>query len=717
MRGIRQLRQTGVLTTDLLLGADRLPGDYRCAYQEFFLALVRQRGFPLHTASLWNALHFGWSLELGGYLGRGVRLTMAESGPPIPVGAFVEVKLGANKIALAEVVYKEGRDPRVDALGLVEPAASGARLGRLRERAPADVCEGLVLDFAAFGDGLNDADPTVLARAQRKHLLTQDQHKVVEARYTPEDAGIDDLALFARYLLAQYGDELLATFLADFGAGVERADRWELLVRSLATVEELADDAPGLVSFGSYHLDADAYNADLLDRGDAPFGADALNGIAASVLRPPDSGSRNDHFAPSGPRPHAPTYLAAGALVREHLARSGLDEKERTLLAGPSYARLVLEANLTIARRLGEHGPGAGPGVHVRLDDEREGGGTWRTVRYDGDPPPEARFGPLMPLGLGFVEAELASARGASWASNGDGEAAARPEPAPEPAERDERGWRVPLRLIDLDHGDLPLAPEAFAMLPAGVAELIVELNDGVAQPIRRRRPLDRERRLVREMLYNPAFSPGTIVRYVVARGAPLLTVHAFPLPVPVEIEGRMLRWEFNERVFRQDLRLPPIELPKESRERSLSELIAEAFRRRGRPTEDRGLALRADEVVCALLGAEHDLALSGPILLRLQAGDYEYRAGEYVWFPRLSPRTSPRERVRLREARKESETRLRRILAPRMVQMAVRTYTRGRKGRKHASYDEALTRYHMRGLLPERLLENQTWVKPYPLG
>ena len=144
--------------------------------------------------------------------------------------------------------------------------------------------------------------------------------------------------------------------------------------------------------------------------------------------------------------------------------------------------------------------------------------------------------------------------------------------------------------------------------------------------------------------------------------------------------------------------------------------MIAEAFRQRGRPTTDGGLALRGDEVVAALLGPDHDLGMSAPIVLRLQAGDYEFRAGEYVWFRRLSPRSSPRERVRLREARADAEPRLRRILAPRMVPMIVRTYTGGRQGRKHTTYAAALDHYHMKGRLPEILRPEQTWVQPYPL-
>src|SRR6059036_2681373 len=114
------LTSGGQFTTDLLQGVERLPPDHRRAYEQYFLQVIRQRGFPLHTASLWNALYFGWSLERHCYLGRGFHLVPAESDRPLPVGSFVEVKIAGARTAWAEVAYKEGRDPeRIDDLGEV----------------------------------------------------------------------------------------------------------------------------------------------------------------------------------------------------------------------------------------------------------------------------------------------------------------------------------------------------------------------------------------------------------------------------------------------------------------------------------------------------------------------------------------------------------------------------------------------------------------------
>lgn len=700
MSGIPQLERVGLMTAELLLGVDHVPRDHQRSYQEFFLHLIRRRGFPLHTASLWNALYFGWSFETNGYLGKGVRLGLAQGGKPIPVGAFVEVKLGQNQIALAEVTYKEGRDPGIDGLGLVQPQASGSRLGLLRATEPTSVREGLVLDFDAFGEGVNDAGSVAMLRAQRRRLLTEDQHLEVEVGYGADEAGLDDLALFSHYVLEQYGDSLFEAYLRDGGADVSLEERRQLLLNSIQAIEELAQSTAGIRRFGYFNIDEGAYRADRVAAGDARFGADAFNEIVSAVVRAPAQRRALSRFENGASVRRQPVYQATAALVREHLGRHGLDVEERDLLAGPSYARMVIESNLAVVDAIGDAGQGAESNVYVRLDDEWQGGGVWRTLCQDGDAPPEMRFGPLVALGMGFSE----------------GTPTARADVAPTeppPIERTEKGWRVPLTLIDLHHRDLRLSPEAMAMLDPDADSVVVELNDGIRPASRKPRPLDRERRLIKQMLYSADFLPGVVVGYSVGFGGRLVSVRAYPLGAPVEIEGKTVRHEFNERVLRQELRLTQMESPGGARQRSLTEMIADAFRRRGRPTEDGGFALRTEEVIAALVGIDQSPVTSGPIALRLQAGDYEYRNGEYVWFPRVSRRTSPRERIRLKEATARNAPRLRSIVVPQTESMYVRTYTRGRMGSaaKHASYTAAMNKYRMRGRWPDTLLPNQTWA------
>ncbi|MHB8891190.1 MAG: hypothetical protein ACYC65_04015 [Candidatus Limnocylindrales bacterium] len=704
----------GQFTTDLLLGVERLPPDHRRAYEHYFLEVIRQRGFPLHTASLWNALHFGWSLERRCYLGRGFRLVPADSDEPQPVGSFVEVKISGGRVAWGEVVYKEGRDPeRITDLGEVAPAASGARLGLVRAHREAAVHEALVLDFKAFGDGLSDADRDDFARALRKGRLTSDFHKEVDVHYPAVDAGEDDLTLFARYSLREYGGSLFDEFLRDQGAGVGADDRWQLLLGSLQAVHEMATKAPDIRTFGAYHLDAEAYRARLRTSGDDPFGADAVKDVVDAIVEPPPP--RPGRFAGWSGGPAQAGYRSTAGLVREYLNRHAGDDTamsaaEQELLTGPAYARLVLEVNLAVTDRIGPDGLIRGSNVHVRLDDEWQGGGVWRSVRFADTPPPESRFGPLVALGLGYAES-----------SDNTSPTNAGPEHQEDlVADRSDRWWRIPLRLIDLHHRDLPVDRAAIEMLPPDVTELLVDFNDGKPGP-RRRRPLDRERRLVREMPYPITLVPGVIVAYNVGFGGQVLSAKVTPLAVPVEIEGRTVRFEFNETVLRREVGLMPIDPKTMPRSRSVVDQINEVFRQRGRPTEDGGRALRSEEVIAALFGPDASPAVKLPILLRLQTGDFEYRSPEWVWHAALSRRTSPREHVRVRAAREQNAGRIARILAPRMIPMRIRRFSTA--GGRHPSRDKVLSysmaraRYKAEHRLPETLAPNETWVRPFPLG
>ena len=704
----------GQFTTDLLLGVERLPPDHRRAYEHYFREVIRQRGFPLHTASLWNALYFGWSLERRSYLGRGFHLVPADSDQPQPVGSFVEVKISGGRVAWGEVIYKEGRDRhRITDLGEVAPAASGARLGLVRAHQEAAVHEALVIDFDAFGGGRSDAERDDFARALRKGRLTSDFHKEVDVHYAAVDAGEDDLTLFARYTLREYGDSLFDEFLRDHGAGVGAEDRWQLLLGSLQTVHEMATKTPDIRTFSAYHLDAGAFRLRLRAGGDDVFGADAVQDVVDAIVEPPQP--RTGRFAGGCGGPGQARYRSTAALVREYLSRhagddTALSATEQEMLTGPAYARLVLEVNLAVTDRIGPDGLVRGSNVHVRLDDEWQGGGVWRSVRFKDTPPPEARFGPLVALGLGYAE---------SLGSTDPLDAV--PELLEDlVAERSDRWWRIPLRLIDLHHRDLPVDRAAIEMLPPDVTELLVDFNDGTPGP-RRRRPLDRERRLVREMPYPITLVPGVIVTYNVGFGGQVLSAKVTRLAVPVEIEGRTVRFEFNEAVLRREVGLMSIDPSKMPRSRNVVDLINEVFRQRGRPTEDGGRALRSEEVIAALLGPDASPIVTLPILLRLQTGDFEYRSPEWVWHPAVSRRTSPREHVRVRAAREQTARRIAQVLAPRMIPMRIRRFTT--VGGRHPSRDKVLSytmaRAHFKAehRLPETLAPNETWVKPFPLG
>jgi hypothetical protein len=713
VRGL-ELRSGGHFTTDFLLGVDRLPEEHRRAYAEYFRDVIRQRRFPLHTASLWNALAFGWSIDRNGYLGGSMDVARLDGDNPVPVGAFVEVVIAGQRVAWAEVIHKEGRDGAlVNELGIAAPASSGARVGLLRARKEVRVREALVLDFAAF-DGLSDADADDFARAARRGRLTSDLHLEREVCYPPDAAGLDDLTLYARYVIDHYGADLFDELLRDHGRGVTEDERWDLLLASLATVEHIANNAPELRSFGSYHLDSTSYREHIRARGaDDLFGVDAINEVVGAIVEPPEPPRRNQRFG-DWREAAQPAYRCTGSLVREYLGRrtradsTDLSPEERLLLLGPGYARLVMEANLAVADRIGETGILGTTGVHVRLDDEWEGSGIWRASRFVGDPPPESRFGPLVPLGLGF-----ASSSGVDSA-----EVAASPE-SPLEIQRTDRGWRVALRLIDTHHTDLPLDAEALSMLPADAETVLLELNSGDGNPQRRSKPLDRARRLIRQVQYPIDIYPGVYVQCSVGWGGRLVTAKLTPLAVPAQIDDQVLLYEFDEAIYRREIGLAPLDLKTVRRAKTLIDQINDVFRRRGRTTADGGRALRADEVVAAVFGPDTPPEITLPVVLALQAGEFEYRNPDYVWFPRISRRTSPRERVRIDAG--HDRRRAERMLKPRMVPMGIRRF-RVESGRrpsaaKIASYDAARRSQHATNRLPETLGPLETWVEEFEIG
>ena len=677
MSGLGDLR-IGVFQSDLLLGAEQLEREDRQRYERFFRDVIRQRGFPLHTASLWNALFFGWDLETGDYLGRGLQATPARSGPAIPVGSIVEVGVG-TRIALAEVVYKEGRDDGIDEYACADPAVSGTRI-RLARSSAERTREGLILDFDAF-KGVNGE--IQFDRAARRGWLTGDRHLEVEAEYIAGDAGLDGLTLFGRRVFEEYGEDLFNDLLRDGGAGIGPDERWEYLLSSLQAVDEIANHAPGLRAFGGYHVDAEQYRHDRADQ-DGLYGDDAFRSAIRSTTRP-----RNVR---------APCYTGVGNLVREWFDRGdGTDEAEQELLNGPGYARLVLETNVAIANAIGEKG--MIEDAYVRLDDDYQGGGVWRAVAVNGTPSPETVWHPLIPLGLGYAS------------TISDLPAPASPfEDAGDPIiEASERTWTVTLRRIDLEYGDVAIPPVLLDRLPAG-DKVIVDYNDGLGTAWRRTKPVDRERRFVREIRFGLHTFPGVILRCSIA-GA-LVIVKATPLAVPKEIEGRPpLRLEYNERVFAEQSSFERLTSRSFGAARSLTSQIAEVFRARGRPTEDGGLALASTEIVTAILGPGFGPAESMPIVLALQAGDYAYRDGEYRWHPRITRRTSANDRVRIAAHRRsEAGQRLARHIAPRMVAMRIRHLHQGwhPSPGKVASYADAL-RKNRHGGSPAR--RSPTWV------
>ena len=686
MSGMR----VGQFSSELLRGAEHLAVNQRHELCVFFAAVAEQRGFPLHTAVLWNSLYFGWDLESGEYLGRGVRIEEAEDGTPIPVGAFVDIPPKTSPL-YGEVIYKEGREGRVyEGTGLVDAEVSGSRSGLNALGQPSTVKEALILDFNAFGTDFHEYDQVDFQRFVRRARLDEHHHRVVTATYQPGEPA-DDLSIYAHYLLSTYGHQLFAEFLTD-GDTLTDDDIRDLLLRSFETIHQIAKECPDLVRIGDYHIAKSVVDAALAAGPEAPLSGHEIGNIARRV-------------ADLSPRSNC-AYSAVGPMALSHLSLQGLTDEEKLMLRGPGWARLVCVLNAAVAGQVGEEGllPDE---RHLRLDDDWNWGGIWRVERYHGEPPSHSRFHPLMPLGLGY-------------ASTTDNLPSTPPRDESEPMiDVNDQQWTVTLRRVDIEYGDLPLSAAAIAELP-NESRILMETNIvGVRSLGRTNRPIDRERRLLRDINYPPEFFPGVQLRCSLTFGGKVVLVRAHPLPVPVQVEGAYLTLEHNLEVYKREMRLVPTERKHFKGTRTLADQIATVFRLHGRETDDGGKALTAEEILGRLLGSDVVPGTAHAILIALSGMDLEYDAGVYTWRPRLTRRTSARERVTIQAARSsEGGQRLTRRIARHMVAMHLRRYTaRQPSAHKIATYRQALIDHNAAHRLPEILPNGCTWVVPYRVG
>lgn len=333
---------------DVLLGLEAMDADRVAEVREYLTQLVRTRGFPLHVANLWNALYVGFDLDEAAYFAEGIdpdRLPlrqMHEQSAPLPVGAFIRVKAGAREL-WAEVVYKEGRHPRLfrddeDLFRQVDPAVSGAPATTelVNGHAVARVCEGLVLDFTAFGKELNELSDAKYARALRKGWLDEYGHLEFEALYQPpERAADDDTTAYARYLFEHHRDGMLGRLERVFLTGATDDEVWTLLIASLDTVRRIAESCPDLASWRGYFFDRGRSQSQSADEsGDAFLGAADLRHLLRELRKTPGI---------------TPGYRALRRELCEMLNGSAQHPERRALFDGPAYATTVCRVNRWIA--------------------------------------------------------------------------------------------------------------------------------------------------------------------------------------------------------------------------------------------------------------------------------------------------------------------------------------------------------------------------------
>lgn len=157
-------------------------------------------------------------------------------------------------------------------------------------------------------------------------------------------------------------------------------------------------------------------------------------------------------------------------------------------------------------------------------------------------------------------------------------------EAEPPVIEPSDKGWRVALRLRDLDRRELPIPPAVLAMLDPTATMILVDFNDELGEMYPRSgRPIDRDRGVITNVLMPKSLFPGVYARCTVGFGGHVVSMRATPLAVPVEIGGRLLRLEFHEPTFRRDALHEKLETRPVQKARTLDDQIAAVFRARGR--------------------------------------------------------------------------------------------------------------------------------------
>ncbi|MGY3205327.1 hypothetical protein ACVW19_005842 [Streptomyces sp. TE5632] len=556
-----------LLTHAMTGGYDAVPAGERERLLRYLEAVVAARPAPLHAAVAFNAVYFGYELNGDGYGGSPLRLddfpviAFGKCAPVLPVGAMVCVATGSDPL-YAEIVYKEGAHPEVDALGDVPAWVSGAPAGaegpgRPGANASPRRRERLVPDPHAFGPALS-LSPAQLHRLRtRRRWIDEDGHVLVDVCYPSREAAQhDDLTAYADYLLTTARAQLLSPYvpvsLADLvGSTHDDALRVGLL-RLLDTVRRVLASSDVLRMWGPYAMTRDFLAACWRDTG--PLGGDDLRTLAAAVERAATPARRRH-----GLTVPVTAYTAVGPRLR---AFPGAAE----LLKGVGYAAAVCRANVTLAdvvQRDSEQGLFAN-GTRVTFDDAFEGGGVWRS-RHPGDA--EDLGDPLVPAGRG-------------WTSTTTQASAPEPERTAEPvdslladdaalgpeallrSDEEEIVWQLPLRLAHLTHGCLPLRPYVAAELrrtcgphPAirfeldhvgGTLEAAETVQDTVAE-------LAGDAGRLTGVRWPLDFFPGLVLRLHWSRGGRVIRLTTTRLEQPVQAGDRVIEHCYDPCVLTRD--------------------------------------------------------------------------------------------------------------------------------------------------------------------
>ncbi|WP_410582288.1 hypothetical protein [Amycolatopsis sp. lyj-108] len=550
-----------LVTPGMLLGLGVMADEEQQRLFRYLAALVSTRTTPVHVNVAFNAVYFGFDLTVGGYVGGATNdlfslpeIHAGEENDALPVGALVKITSGGRPL-FAEVVYKEGAHPDLQDDGTVPAWLSGAPAGAVgpgqtHSDAHPLLRELLVIDTEAFGLGFS-LTHSQLDRARRAgRAMNADGHLVYNARYASrEDADLDEVAYYARYLLTRGRDQLMSAsapmplgslLTPDAGEEQYRA----ALLGLLNTVRDALgclDDR--LRTWHGYSFSRAAFGARLTD--DGPLGGPDLEMIASQLKR-----SAIHERSPRWASQPKPVHIAIGSRLR-HVRDAGQH------LVGVGYAAAVCHANSVISdyvRGDSDESTGLLPGgVSLRLDDGWQGGGVWRTKAPGG---PEALLDITQPLGLG-------------WASTlPDVELLAEPEfedsvglfePSDLVVKDSEIAWSQPMRLKYLIEGTLPLPDGAATAMRGRVPGLrLMMFHDGYELKVcQRTQDTTTELFTPRPQLsgvdWPLDFFVGIVLTCTWTRGSSVVRATSTLLEEPVIVDGEFIEHRFDKSIITRD--------------------------------------------------------------------------------------------------------------------------------------------------------------------
>jgi len=330
----------------------------------YLLAVAAARGFPVHVAAAWNALHYGYDLVHAGY---SESLLNADAFPTLdpkglhttPTGAMVLLPGGTP--VWAEVMHVELDDEAFDTDGDLPAVRSGA---------PADTRTRLraVVDPVAFGPLLPEQH-AALTRLTRKGTLDATGHVTGPVTDTTATAATvlaaDPVRAYANWLAAEAARLGGGPVPAVLGS-TDRHMVADAVYASLQALLVLLAQTPGAQLVGE-HLCPPALS--VLPAGD-------VDDITRRVTRV---------------RRRQVRHTGAGVAVRQLHPRVHLN--------GTRYLTGLVQVTETLRDRAMTGGTSV-EDVRLRLDDAGRGGGVWCAVGA-GQPDPGAGNHPLIPLGLG----------------------------------------------------------------------------------------------------------------------------------------------------------------------------------------------------------------------------------------------------------------------------------------------------------------------------